>query len=102
MKINTVKIFAFLSFLVLTSCFELELTSPNEMDENSFWKTEEDLFQGVIAAYDGLLSGALYNSNLHVVLTGIADDVTGVSTNEYFGPFRFNVFDNNIFLNEAT
>jgi hypothetical protein len=102
MKINTVKIFAFLSFLVLTSCFELELTSPNAMDENSFWKTEKDLFQGVIAAYDMMQSDALYNSNLHVVLTGIADDGTGESTNEYYGPFRFKVFDNNIFLNEAT
>ena len=102
MKINTVKIFAFLSLLVLTSCFELELTSPNEMGEDSFWKTEKDLFQGVIAAYDGLQSGALYNSNLHVVLTGISDDGTGESTNEYHGPFRFKVFDNNIFLNEAT
>ncbi len=102
MKINRVKIFAFLSFLVLTSCFELELTNPNEMDENSFWKTEKDLFQGVIAAYDALQSGALYNSNLHVVLTGIADDGTGESTNEYYGPFRFKVFDNNIFLNQDT
>ena len=97
MKINTVIIFALLSFLVLTSCFELELVSPNAMDENSFWKTEKDLFQGVIAAYDALQADALYNSNLHVVLTGIADDGTGESTNEYYGPFRFKVFDNNIF-----
>jgi hypothetical protein len=98
MKRNIVRIFALLSFLVLTSCFELELVNPNEMDENSFWKTEKDLYQGVIAAYDALQFGGL-NS---VELTGISDEGTGESTNEYHGPFRFKVFDSNIALNEDT
>ena len=59
MKIIIVKIFGLLSFLVLTSCFELELVNPNQPSEGSFWKTENDLFQGVIAAYDALQMGAL-------------------------------------------
>lgn len=101
MKKNIVKIFALLSFLVLTSCFKHELVNPNELDENSFWKTEQDLFQGVIAAYDQLQSG-LYNAELQPVLTGLADDGTVEATNEYHGPFRFKVFDNNIDLNQIT
>ena len=37
---------------------------------------------------------------LSIVLTGLSDDGTGESTNEYYGPFRFKVFDNTIPLNE--
>jgi tetratricopeptide (TPR) repeat protein len=100
MKIHTVKILTFLGFLVLTSCFELELINPNEMDENSFWKTENDLFQGVIAAYDALQADRLF-TEYQVVLTGLSDDGTGEPTNEYYNPFRFRIFDNNIPLNEG-
>jgi tetratricopeptide (TPR) repeat protein len=100
MKIPTVKISVLLSFLLLTSCFELDLVNPNEMDENSFWKTENDLFQGVIAAYDALQADRLF-TEYQVVLTGLSDDGTGEPTNEYYNPFRFKIFDNNIPLNEG-
>ena len=100
MKIPTVKISVLLSFLLLTSCFELDLVNPNAMDENSFWKTENDLFQGVIAAYDALQADRLF-TEYQVVLTGLSDDGTGEPTNEYYNPFRFKIFDNNIPLNEG-
>ena len=84
----------------VTSCFELELENPNTVSEASFWKTENDLFQGVIAAYDALQLDGLYLGNLPVVLTGLSDDGTGESTNEFYAPFRFRIFNSNIFLSE--
>ena len=84
----------------ITSCFELELENPNTVSEASFWKTENDLFQGVIAAYDALQLDGLYLGNLPVVLTGLSDDGTGESTNEFYAPFRFRIFNSNIFLSE--
>ncbi len=84
----------------VTSCFELELENPNTVSEASFWKTENDLFQGVIAVYDALQLDGLYLGNLPVVLTGLSDDGTGESTNEFYAPFRFKIFNSNIYLSE--
>jgi hypothetical protein len=100
MKNNHIIIFSLSILLMLTSCFELELENPNTVSEASFWKTESDLFQGVIATYDAMQLGGLYLGNHQVVLTGLSDDGTGESTNEFFAPFRFKVFNSNIFLSE--
>jgi hypothetical protein len=71
------------------------------MSEESFWKTEADLYQGVIAAYDAMQLDGLYGGNMPVVFTGISDDGTGESTNEYFAPFRFKSFNSNVYLNSV-
>jgi hypothetical protein len=94
-------IFIITLLLNVTSCFELELENPNTVSEASFWKSENDLFQGVIAAYDVLQLGGLYAGNIPVILTGLSDDGTGESTNEFYAPFRFKIFNSNIYLSEA-
>ncbi len=101
MKTYIVKILSIYLLMAFAGCAELDLVNPNAMSEESFWKTEADLYQGVIAAYDALQLDGLYGGNLPVVFTGISDDGTGESTNEYFGPFRFKTFDSNVYLNSA-
>ena len=94
-------IFGLLIFIVFSACTKLDLENPNTMSEESFWKTENDLYQGVIATYDAMQLDGLFGGNIPVVLTGLADDGTGESTNEYYAPFRFKVFDSNVYLNEV-
>ena len=89
MKPKLIKLLAIFLLMSYSGCVELDLVNPNAMSEESFWKTEEDLYQGVIAAYDALQLDGLYGGNLPVVFTGLSDDGTGESTNEYFAPFRF-------------
>jgi hypothetical protein len=100
MKSNKLVTFSLSLLLFFASCTELELENPNTVSEASFWKTESDLFQGVIATYDAMQLSGLYLGNLQVVLTGLSDDGTGEPTNEFFAPFRFRVFNSNIFLSE--
>ena len=101
MKTHIVKILSVYILMAFTGCAELDLVNPNAMSEESFWKTETDLFQGVIAAYDAMQLEGLYGGNLPVVFTGISDDGTGEWTNEYYAPFRFRTFDSNKHLNSA-
>ncbi|MGB2012473.1 MAG: RagB/SusD family nutrient uptake outer membrane protein [Flavobacteriaceae bacterium] len=88
------------ALLFFSSCVELEQVNPNTASESSFWKTENDLFQGVIATYDAMQLSGLYLGNLQVILTGFSDEGTGESTNEFYAPFRFKIFNSNIFLSE--
>ena len=77
------------ALLFFSSCVELEQVNSNKVSEASFWKTESDLYQGVIATYDAMQLGGLYLGNLQVILTGFSDEGTGESTNEFYAPFRF-------------
>ncbi len=99
MKLNKKIIFSLLILVISTACSKLDLENPNTMSEESFWKTETDLFQGAIATYDAMQLDGLYGGNIPVVYTGLADDGTGESTNEYYSPFRFKSFDSNVYLN---
>ena len=101
MKTNIVKILSIFLLMAYSGCAELDLVNPNAMSEESFWKTEADLYQGVIAAYDAMQLDGLYGGNLPVVFTGISDDGTGESTNEYFAPFRFKTFNSDVYLNSV-
>ena len=91
----------FLVLVVIAACTELDLENPNAMSEESFWLTETDLFQGVIAAYDAMQLDGLFAGNVQVVLTGLSDEGTVEATNEYYSPFRFKVFNSNLYLNKA-
>ena len=51
------------ALLFFSSCVELEQVNPNTASESSFWKTESDLYQGVIATYDAMQLGGLYLGN---------------------------------------
>jgi hypothetical protein len=101
MKTNIIKLLSIFFLLAYSGCVELDLENPNAMNEESFWKTEADLYQGMIAAYDAMQLDGLYGGNLPVVYTGISDDGTGESTNEYFAPFRFKTFNSNVYLNSV-
>jgi len=101
MKAYNIKILSLLVVFFASSCTELQLDNPNAMTEDSFWKTEADLFQGVIAAYDAMQLDGLFSGNVQVVLTGLSDEGTGEGTNEYWGPFRFKQIDSNLYMNSA-
>ena len=77
MKTFKILLFSFLMILFTAACVELDLENPNAMSEESFWKTEKDLFQGVIAAYDAMQLDGLFAGNVQVVLTGLSDEGTG-------------------------
>lgn len=91
MKTSILKITSLFSLIMLTGCFELELENPNFPSEDTFWKTESDLYQGVIAAYDALQIGGIYMGLTQVMLTGISDEGTGEFANEYWPMFRFSI-----------
>jgi len=101
MKTYTITFFSILLLLFAAACTELDLENPNAMSEESFWKTETDLFQGVIAAYDAMQLDGLFAGNVQVVLTGLSDEGTGEGTNEYYSPFRFKLVNSNLYLNKA-
>ena len=101
MKTYTIKLIGLLVVVFVAACTELDLENPNAMSEESFWKTETDLFQGVIAAYDAMQLDGLFAGNVQVVLTGLSDEGTGEGTNEYYSPFRFKVINSNLYLNKA-
>jgi len=101
MKTYTIKLIGLLVVVFVAACTELDLENPNAMSEESFWKTETDLFQGVIAAYDAMQLDGLFAGNVQVVLTGLSDEGTGEGTNEYYSPFRFKVINSNLYLNKV-
>lgn len=58
-RINT--IMALLVLLTLGSCSDfLDEKSPNDIVEENFWKTENDLFLGITAAYSTLTQNYMY------------------------------------------
>jgi tetratricopeptide (TPR) repeat protein len=101
MKTLNITISTFLIIILTPACIDLDLEDPNAMTEESFWKTESDLYQGVIAAYDAMQLDGLFAGNVQVVLTGLSDEGTGEGTNEYYSPFRFKVIDSNLYLNKV-
>ena len=54
MRLIINKIILLAGIFVFVSCADLDLVDPNQPTEASFWKTENDLYAGVIAAYDAL------------------------------------------------
>lgn len=97
MKNITKQLFLFIVLLPMVSCTDLELINPNQPTEDSFWQTENDLFQGVIAAYDQLQSGALYGLDHRALLTIMADEGTNEAPWEFNELARFTQDDLNAF-----
>ena len=54
MRLIINKIILLAGIFVFVSCADLDLVDPNQPTEASYWKTENDLYAGVIAAYDAL------------------------------------------------
>ena len=72
--------------ILLTGCYKLDQDNPNQLSEDTFWKTESDMELGGIAAYDILQQDGMYGATLHMVFSGLSDE----GTNEQ--PFEFNDF----------
>ncbi len=70
--------------ILLTGCYDLDQPNPNQLSEDTFWKTENHMQLGGIAAYDGLQSNDMYRALLQVAYSGLSDE----GTNEQ--PFEFN------------
>ncbi|WP_161991953.1 RagB/SusD family nutrient uptake outer membrane protein [Flagellimonas algicola] len=82
---NKIKlVYAFALTFSLVACSELDQVDPNQVSESTFWQTESQLDQGVIAAYDVLQFDTMYGQNLHIIYSGLSDE----GTNEH--PFEFN------------
>ncbi len=82
-------VFAFGMF----ACADLELENPNQATEASFWKTEADLFQGVVSVYDQLQDGGLYGVDQRLVMTLLSDEGTNEAPWEFFDLARFTLGD---------
>ena len=74
-------ILVLLVFLGATSCKEdyLELTNPNLIDKENFWKTEEDFEMGVNAIYQSMYYDGSYMRFAPLALDLRGDDVKGDS-----------------------
>jgi hypothetical protein len=65
-----------LSSLIIcfSACTKLEQINPNLPTEESFWKTKEDFYQGLIGAYDQLQGEQLYAGQLQHTLSLLSDE----------------------------
>ena len=75
-----------LLILFLTSCSEdfLERTNPNEQSASDYWKTEEQMINGINAAYRPLRFNGCYGRWLHILYTSRSDEGWCHSPNPYF------------------
>lgn len=60
-------IFALLAILSLTQCSDdfLDRSSPTQIAENNFWKSESDAFLALNAVYSSLQGGSMYGGSLN-------------------------------------
>ena len=85
MKIGNIKHTLLVGLAVtVVGCYDLEQPNPNLPTESSFWKTEDQLYQGLVATYDQLQSGIMWAQQVRVFTTLLSDE----GTNE--APFEFN------------
>jgi hypothetical protein len=92
--INLILIIAAFSF---SGCYELDIENPNRQDEDTFWTTEQNLFQGLVAAYDMLNAGGLYWESIPMIHTGMSDEGTNNAPYEFNALVRFQQEDLNAF-----
>ncbi|MDA0196495.1 MAG: RagB/SusD family nutrient uptake outer membrane protein [Bacteroidetes bacterium] len=89
----------------LLACADLDLVNPNAATEDSFWQTEQDLYQGVIATYDYLqatFDEGSYGLELRVFPQLLSDEGTNEAPWEFNDLARFVQDDLNMFGNIYT
>ena len=59
--------------IFLSACTELEQINPNYPTEASFWKSQDDFYQGLIGAYDQLQSGEMYGGKIQQTYNMLSD-----------------------------
>ena len=62
------------SVICLSACTDLEQINPNLPTEESFWKTKNDFYQGLIGAYDHLQSGEMYGGKIQQTFNLLSDE----------------------------
>ena len=60
--------------ICVSACTELEQINPNLPTEESFWKTKQDFYQGLIGAYDHLQSGEMYGGKIQQTFNLLSDE----------------------------
>ena len=60
--------------ICISACTELEQINPNFPTEDSFWKTSQDFYQGLIGAYDQLQSSEMYGGKIQQTYNLLSDE----------------------------
>jgi hypothetical protein len=60
--------------ICVPACIELEQINPNLSTEESFWKTKNDFYQGLIGAYDHLQNDEMYAGKIQQTLNTLSDE----------------------------
>ena len=60
--------------ICISACTELEQINPNFPTEDSFWKTRQDFYQGLIGAYDQLQSSEMYGGKIQQTYNLLSDE----------------------------
>lgn len=74
MKNLIYKIILFCTVICVSSCTELEQINPNLPTEESFWKTKEDFYKGLIGAYDHLQNDEMYSGKIQQTYNLLSDE----------------------------
>lgn len=74
MKNQIIKTILLFSVIYLSACAELEQINPNLATEDSFWKTKEDFYQGLIGAYDHLQDDEMYSGKIQQTFNTLSDE----------------------------
>ncbi|MFB6340324.1 RagB/SusD family nutrient uptake outer membrane protein [Saccharicrinis sp. FJH62] len=70
---------------LMVSCDDmLNLTNPNQQDTSNFWETEQDLIDGLNAAYRPLRFNGEYRRWLHILYVSRSDEGYSTSPNPTF------------------
>ncbi len=60
--------------MCVSACVELEQINPNFQTEESFWKTKQDFYQGLIGAYDHLQNDEMYSGKIQQTFNLLSDE----------------------------
>jgi len=78
-------IIVFIGIVILTSCDDkLEVANPNAVDANTYWTDEDDIANGVVAAYSKFLNDGCFCRMGLQMLDVKGDDVIGHSSDNAF------------------
>lgn len=76
----------FLATFLVSSCSEdfLERTNPNQQSAADYWKTEDEILNGINAAYRPLRFNGCYSRWLHILYVSRSDEGWSHSPNPHF------------------
>lgn len=80
------------------SCAELELSDPVNQTSSSFWETEKDLYEGVIATYDRYQDFVIDNHRFYSAL--LSDEGTNEVPYEFYSVARFQLPELNWYFDQ--